>query len=135
MRVRKAKKADLPQIIRLAKKCDLDYSGMESDSFWVAAEGPKVAGIVGLKEHPDCVELCALGVEEASRGTGLGRKLVSAFMKKAPGEVFLATIIPSFFEKLGFRRVTEIPASMVKKSDWCRDCRKDLCTVMVKSHP
>ncbi len=135
MRIRKAKDADLPQVLRLARRCDLDYAGMESDSFWVAADGPAVVGIVGLKEHPDCLELCALGVEEKSRGTGLGKQLVSALMKNAPGEVFLATIIPLFFEKLGFRRVAEIPASMVKKSDWCRDCRRDLCTVMVKGRP
>ncbi len=133
MRIRKAKKADLPQIIHLAKKYDLDYAGMESDSFWVAAEGPKILGIVGLKRHTDCEELCALGVEEKSRGAGLGKRLVSAFMKAAPGDVYLATVIPLFFEKLGFRKVAEIPASMVKKSDWCRDCRRDLCTVMVKS--
>ncbi len=135
MSVRKARKSDLPQIIRLAKKCDLDYTGMESDSFWVAAEGPEVVGIVALKKHPDCAELCALGVDEAKRLKGLGRLLVLALLEKARGDIYLATIIPNFFEKLGFRKTRQIPASMVKKSDWCRDCRKDLCTVMVKSCP
>jgi len=133
MSVRKARKADLPQIIRLAKKCDLDYSGMESDSFWVAADGPEVIGIVALKLHPDCAELCALGVDEAKRLKGLGRDLVLALLEKARGDIYLATIIPNFFGKLGFRKATQIPTSMVKKSDWCGDCRKDLCTVMVKS--
>ena len=135
MRIRKSRKADLPQIISLAKKYELDYTGMVSDDFWVAAEGPKILGIVGLKEHPDCVELCALGVDEARRKRGLGRELVLALLKKAKGDIYLATIIPFFFEKLGFHQASLIPASMVKKSDWCKGCRKDLCTVMIKSRP
>jgi hypothetical protein len=36
MRIRKAGKADFPEIIRLARRLNLDYTGMDSDSFWVA---------------------------------------------------------------------------------------------------
>jgi len=132
MRLRNATKTDSPQILDLAKKLELDYSGMEADDFLVAEESRKIVGICALKKHKDCLELCSLGVDENYRKLGLGKKLVLGVLKKAKGEVYLATIIPDFFEKFGFKKSTQIPLSMVKKSDWCQGCKKELCTVMVK---
>jgi N-acetylglutamate synthase-like GNAT family acetyltransferase len=132
MRIRNAKKADSPQILNLAKKLELDYSGMEADDFLVAEDSRKIVGICALKKHKDCLELCSLGVDENHRKRGLGKKLVLGVLKKAKSEVYLATIIPELFEKFGFEKSTQIPLSMVKKSDWCQGCKKELCTIMVK---
>jgi len=132
MRLRNATKTDSPQILDLAKKLELDYSGMEADDFLVAEEKGKIVGICALKKHKDCLELCSLGVDENYRKLGLGKKLVFGVLKKAKGEVYLATIIPEFFEKFGFEKSPQIPLSMVKKSDWCQGCKKELCTIMVK---
>jgi N-acetylglutamate synthase-like GNAT family acetyltransferase len=132
MRFRNAKKADSPQILNLAKKLKLDYSGMEADDFLVAEDSRKIVGICALKKHKDCLELCSLGVDENYRKRGLGKKLVLAVLKKANGEIYLATIIPKFFKKFGFEDSSQIPLSMVKKSDWCQGCKKELCTIMVK---
>lgn len=133
MRFRNAKKADYPQILNLAKKLELDYSGMEADDFLAAEDNRKIVGICALKKHKDCLELCSLGVDENYRKRGLGKKLVLGVIKKAKSEVYLATIIPEFFEKFGFEKSTQIPLSMVKKSDWCQECKKELCTIMVKN--
>jgi N-acetylglutamate synthase-like GNAT family acetyltransferase len=132
MRFRNAKKADSPQILNLAKKLELDYSGMEADDFLVAEDSRKIFGICALKKHKDCFELCSLGVDENYRKRGLGKKLILGVLKKAKSEVYLATIIPEFFEKFGFEKSAQIPLSMVKKSDWCQGCKKELCTIMVK---
>jgi N-acetylglutamate synthase-like GNAT family acetyltransferase len=132
MRFRNAKKADFPQILNLAKKLELDYSGMEEDDFLVAEDSIKIVGICALKKHKDCLELCSLGVDENYRKRGLGKKLVLGALKKAKGEVYLGTIIPEFFEKFGFKKSIQIPLSMVKKSEWCEGCKKELCTIMVK---
>lgn len=131
MRIRKARAADFPQILTLAQRLNLDYSGMAEDDFWVAAEGEKVCGICGLKKHPDCAELCALGVEESRRGQGLGRRLVRAVLRADALEIYLATVIPSFFAGLGFHEADRVPVSMLKKADWCEGCRRELCRVMV----
>lgn len=131
MRIRKARASDFPQILHLAQRMNLDYSGMAADDFWVAAEGKKVFGICGLKKHPDCLELCALGVEEIRRCGGLGRRLVRAVLRAAKAEVYLATLIPDYFAGLGFRPADVIPGSMVKKADWCAGCSPELCRVMV----
>ena len=132
MRLRNARKAESPQILNLAKKLELDYSGMDADDFLVAEDSRKIVGICGLKKHEDCLELCSLGVDESYRKRGLGKKLVVGVLKKARGEVYLATVIPDFFRKFGFEKSPQIPLSMVKKSDWCLGCKKELCTIMVK---
>jgi N-acetylglutamate synthase-like GNAT family acetyltransferase len=132
MRVRKAKKADFPAIIRLANAYNLDYDGMEADRFHVAEEGGRILGICGLKRHPECLELCALGVDDNWRGRGLGGRLVRAVLREAPGELYLATVIPGFFARFGFEKAAAVPASMVKKGEWCAGCTPELCTVMVK---
>jgi N-acetylglutamate synthase-like GNAT family acetyltransferase len=132
MRVRKAGRTDFPDIARLAKASNLDYEGMEADGFWVVEEGGRIRGICGLKKHPECRELCALGVEEEWRGRGWGEKLVCAVIREAPDELFLATVIPNFFARFGFEKADTIPGSMVKKSAWCAGCRPELCTVMVR---
>ena len=132
MHIRKAQKADLPDIIRLAKTCDLDYAGMEADAFLVAEEGGRILGMGGLKKHPECLELCALGVNKKWRGRGWGDRLVRALIREAPGELYLATIIPDFFARFGFEKATAVHPSMVKKAEWCAGCRPELCTIMVK---
>jgi N-acetylglutamate synthase-like GNAT family acetyltransferase len=134
MRVRKAKAGDLPQIVELARTLGLDYPGMERDRFWVAEETGRIVGIVGLKKHPDCLELCALGVDPRQRSKGTGRALVEALMAKAHVDVHLATVIPGFFEACGFERTSEVPRTFIDKrqTEWCEGCEQRLCTVMVR---
>jgi N-acetylglutamate synthase-like GNAT family acetyltransferase len=132
MTIRRAKKGDFPQILRIARKYDLNYLGMEADDFWVAAEGEIILGICGLRKSPDCRELCSLGVEEAHRGRGLGRKLVERLLRDVRGDVHLATVIPAFFARLGFEKTAARPVSMVKTEEWCAGCTPELCTVMIR---
>lgn len=110
---------------------------MEFDRIWVAEEGDEIIGLVALKEHPDCLELCSLGVDAKSREKGVGKALVEALMAEAPGEVHLATIIPGFFERCGFERATDIPATFPAKrtTAWCDGCPQELCTVMLRKRP
>jgi len=105
---------------------------------WVADEDGRTIGLVALKEHPDCLELCALGVDPGHRGKGAARALVEALMAEAPGTVHLATIIPGFFEGCGFRTVkTDIPATFPAKrqTSWCEGCPREFCTVLSREKP
>ena len=132
MRIRKARKEDFPRLVRLARTCGLDYAGMEADDFWVAGEGDLVLGLCALKKHPDCLELCALGVDEKWRGRGWGDRLARTVIRNANGTLFLATVIPAFFARLGFKTTKDVPASMIKNAEWCAGCTPELCTVMVR---
>ena len=135
MKIRKALALDLPGIRRLAESLSLDYPGLENDRFWVADDGREIAGIVALKGRADCDELVALGVDPGGRRQGLGRKLVKALLDEAPSDVYLATIIPEYFERVGFVRAPAAPAGMAKDQAWCEGCRKDRCVIMIRTAP
>ena len=138
MHVRKALPREIPNAVGLARSLGLDYPGMEGDAFWVAEDdGGRTVGVVALKRHPDCLELCTLGVEPGSRGRGMAKALVEALMAEAPGPVHLATVIPGFFESCGFERTAVVPRAFIDKwrSDWCDGCDRRLCTVMLRKAP
>jgi N-acetylglutamate synthase-like GNAT family acetyltransferase len=137
MGVRKAREADLPQVLELAKSLGLDYPGMERDRFWMAEDKGRMVGLVALKKHADCLELCALGVDRAYRGKGTAKALVEALLAQARGDVHLATVIPVFFEAFGFHIAKDVPATFTdrRKTDWCEGCDTRLCTVMVRKAP
>ncbi len=132
MRIRKAEAKDMASVVALAESCGLDYPGMESDVFWIAEEENCLLGICGLKTHPDCRELCALGVRKELRGKGIGRELVNVFLRETGEEIFLATVIPEFFTWFGFARTARFPLSMRKGGDWCEGCDSSRCVVMVR---
>jgi N-acetylglutamate synthase-like GNAT family acetyltransferase len=134
MRVRKALPEDVPAAVALARRLELDYPGMAADRLWVAVEKDRVIGQVALRSHPDCRELCALGVDPDHRGRGAAKALVEALMAEAPGAVHLATVIPGFFEACGFRAAADVPATFParRKTAWCDGCSRERCTVMVR---
>jgi N-acetylglutamate synthase-like GNAT family acetyltransferase len=132
MHIRKARKPDFPEVLELARRYGLDYHDMEADHFWVAEENGQIKGICGLKIHSDCQELCSLGVEANDRGRGLASKLVRALLRSVRGQIYLATIIPEFFERLGFETIDRFPTSMIKKSEWCEGCQPEKCQIMVR---
>ena len=136
MSVRKALPEDLRPAVDLARRLALDYPGLEADPLWIAAaEDGRIVGLVALKTHPDCLELCALGVDPEERGRGTAKALVEALMAEAPGQVHLATVIPGYFEACGFRTIEDdIPATFPAKRQtaWCEGCPREHCTVMLR---
>ena len=137
MRIRKALPEDIPDAITLAVRLGLDYTGMEADRLCVAEDAGRIVGLVALKQHPDCLELCALGVDPDHRGRGVAQALVEALMAEAPGVVHLATVIPGFFEACGFHVTQDVPAAFPakRKTAWCNGCPLELCTVMAREKP
>jgi len=131
MKIRKARPKDRSRVAAFAGGHRMDYPGMEKDDFFVAERDGRLIGIVGLKRHPDCLELCSLAVDEAERGAGAGRLLVEEVLSRAGGPVHLATVIPAFFERCGFARTAAAPAGMKKDAAWCEGCDRSLCTIMI----
>jgi len=134
MRIRKAVPSDLPFVLRLARDLGLDYPGLENDVVWVADEGGRIAGSVGLKRYPDCLELVALGVDGSARGKGVGGRLVASLLGEEAEDVYLATVIPAYFVRFGFERAAAVPASLAARmgTAWCEGCPRERCTVMVR---
>ncbi len=134
MRIRKPVSGDFPLVLKLARDLGLEYPGLEGDVVQVADEDGRVVGTVGLRRHPDCLELVALGVEENARGRGVGRRLVGALLADTSRDVYLATTSPAYFAGLGFERAGAVPRSLAARmgTSWCEGCSPELCTVMVK---
>jgi N-acetylglutamate synthase-like GNAT family acetyltransferase len=137
MRVRKALPEDIPAAVALARRLELDYPEMAADPLWVAVEDGHVVGLVALRSHADCRELCALGVDPRLRGRGTAKALVEALMAEAPGAVHLTTVIPGFFETCGFRVAADVPATFPARrgTAWCDGCARERCTVMLREKP
>lgn len=133
MLIRNARSEDFPSVRRLAETLGLDYPGMEADRFWLAEEDGRVSGIVALLVHADCLELVSLGVAPETRSSGLGGRLIEALMDAAEGDVYLATVIPEYFERHGFILTLRVPPGMAKDPAWCEGCSKERCTVMLRT--
>jgi len=134
MLIRPAKELEKDKIRKLAEQFNLDSKDMPHEEFIVAEENEKLVGLVRIKKNKGCFELCSLGVAKEKQGQGIGKELVASVTKE-PRLLYLATIIPDFFKKLGFKKVDQIPKCMKKDPAWCEGCpAPEKCTVMKYEH-
>ncbi len=131
--VRAARPADLPAILEILELADLRYRRETLDGFHLAERDGRVAGIVRLDERPDFVFLTSLGVRPELRGQGIGTALLRQLLRPLRKPVYLYTIIPGFFARLGFAR-TDAPAALPPKELFgCDQCLPGRCLCMLKS--
>jgi amino-acid N-acetyltransferase len=120
-RVRRAALADVPRMKALIdgfarRNLMLFRSEAELrehlDEYQIYVEGDVVVGVCGL--HPvagGLAEVRGLAVAEAASGKGIGRLLVEACVERARllgiAKVYTLTLVPGFFERLGFVQVNK----------------------------
>ncbi|MCK5173702.1 MAG: GNAT family N-acetyltransferase, partial [Planctomycetes bacterium] len=79
----------------------------------------------------DLAEIKSLAVEKGSFGKGLGRKLVESAIGLAGemgvAKVFVLTLEPVFFEKIGFFQVDKASLPMKVWSDCAKCSKQDHC--------
>jgi len=130
--IKKAEPSDVPAALEMAARHEMDYEGLEKDDIWMALEAGRLLGIAALRRFPEGVELCGLVVDSEERHNGVGGRLVQAVLQAVPGDVYLQTIIPGFFARLGFDKVDRPPAFIAKPPSWCVGCQRELCTTMLR---
>ncbi len=96
--------------------------------FSVAEADGQVVGCCSLEIiWADLAEIKSLAIDEAYKGKGIGRELVTAAAEQAVGlgvqKVFALTLEPAFFEKSGFEIVRKETMPMKVWSD-CARCPK-----------
>jgi amino-acid N-acetyltransferase len=91
------------------------YSHIREFHVW-EEEGFGVVGVCALHViWEDLAELRSVCVLESHRGRGIGSRLAEASMEEGRGlgiqRIFLLTYLPTYFERMGFRRVdkSELP--------------------------
>ncbi|OGC41029.1 hypothetical protein A2438_01940 [candidate division WOR-1 bacterium RIFOXYC2_FULL_46_14] len=135
MIIRPAKEIEMGTVRELAEQFNLDSEEMPVSEFIVAEDKGSIVGFVRLKDNRTCFELTSLGVVTSNRNLGIGKKLVEAVAKKQPDNLYLATIIPDFFTKLGFKTVKESTECMKKEPAWCEGCPAPERCVIMKYDP
>jgi amino-acid N-acetyltransferase len=99
--------------------------------FTVAELDGSIIGCCALQvAWSDLAEIKSLAVAIEHTGIGAGKALVTAALEQASqlgiSEVFALTLMPAFFEKLGFKKVETDTLPMKVWSD-CAKCSKQQC--------
>ena len=113
MKIRKARKADLPAVERLLSGSSLPVDGVR-DHFgdFIVAEGSNgIEGAVGLEKYESVALLRSAVVSPEYRGTGVGRRLVEQALESAQEDgidelYLLTTTAENYFPRFGFEATT-----------------------------
>jgi len=138
--VRKAELRDVPALFKLISRYALKQvllprplTNLYEDvwEFTVAEEDGKLLGCGALRFYnQELAEIRSLCVDEELKSNGVGRKLTEALLDEAERyglkTVFALTVVPPFFEKLGFQQVPreKFPAKVYED---CLGCPKYSC--------
>jgi len=116
----------------LIKEYRLDDNNLSIDQFIIVKNEQTLLGFGRLKKHLDCDEVSSLGVLPQNRNKGVGKIIIEELVKQAAKNIYIVTIIPDYFVKLGFEKTCQFPASMMTKQNDCKDvCGCDSPTVMM----
>lgn len=110
LRLRPATAADKGAIVALLQDASLPTQDLRAGGavqFWVAEEGGRFLGAVGLERHGDAGLLRSLVVAPAARSRGIGTALVSCLERAAAGAgvsrlVLLTETAERFFSARGY---------------------------------
>ncbi|MBS1796723.1 MAG: GNAT family N-acetyltransferase [Acidobacteria bacterium] len=122
---------DWVEIRRLIGLFRLDADDLSSDQFVVCKNGETLLGFGRLKRHPECDELSSLAVLRNFRGRGIGRRIVAELLGAVDRPVFIVTVIPAYFARLGFVETKSFPLSIKIKLAGCETVCGGGPTVMI----
>lgn len=98
---------------------ELDDRQLKQEEFLTLHENGILIGFGRVREFPDFSEMCSLGIIPDHRNSGSGKTLFKALIKKAKKTMYLACIIPSYFEEFGFTICSSYPKEMQEKLNYC----------------
>jgi amino-acid N-acetyltransferase len=140
LNIRKAELRDVPTLFRLINHYVLEQvllprplTNLYEDvwEFTVAEQNGKLLGCGALRFYnQELAEIRSLCVDAPLKSKGIGRMLTEALMDEAEGyglkRVFALTVVPAFFDKLGFQ---EVPRERfpTKVYEDCLGCPKYSC--------
>jgi len=134
MTIRAAQKKDFDAIRGIIMELDLAYPSQSLDSFLVLEDKDHIIGIANLEEFDNFYFLSSVGVVEGFQRRGLASSFIKDLIKSLKKDVYLYTVIPGFFEKLGFKAIDPRPDLPSKTTFSCKECTPDTCVTMVKQY-
>ena len=132
--IRKAKKQDKAHLLKLMKETGLFVPRLRLEDFFVAYRGENLVGLARLKTYKQqkIHELSNVGVKDGWRKCGIGSLIVTRVLGWAKYDLYLNTVTPEFYAKLGFTPADKMPKPLKKNGAWCKGCEKAKCTTLVK---
>lgn len=128
--VKRATEADCEGALKLMAGLDLIHAAVSMRNLWVVAEGGQVVGVAHLERCGPGLFLSSLGVAATHRHMGLARRLMEATLKDAETDVYIYTVIPRFFEKLGFVECVAPEGLPSREIFGCDRCEPGSCRCM-----
>lgn len=129
VRISRATRADLPELLALLAAVSLPPEGVEDylDGFMVARDGEgHLMGSIGLERHRSVGLLRSAAVTPGAQGTGLGLRLTSALLEAARADgveevMLLTTTARDFFgRKFNFevRERADYEDALSRSPEW-----------------
>jgi N-acetylglutamate synthase-like GNAT family acetyltransferase len=119
IKISKAQIEDFDLIKKYIAKFELDNRDLRMEQFTVAKQNDSLLGFARIRSHNGCDEFCSLGVIEQKRHNGIAKLLTLNGIKISTQALYLVTIIPEFFETLGYKEVNSYPTELQDKLDYC----------------
>lgn len=131
MKIRQARKSDLPAVEQLlaASKLPLDGIRDHFTDFVVAEDRDGIEGVVGLEKYDSVALLRSAVVAPDHRGGGVGRQLVEQVIERAEeagiSELYLlTTTAENYFPRFGFTRTerSAVPEELKSSAEFRGAC-------------
>ena len=138
MKIRKARKSDLPAVEQLLTASKLPLEGVRDHfaDFIVAEDSNGIEGAVGLEKYDSVALLRSAVVAPEHRGSGVGRRLVEQVLERAEEDgidelYLLTTTAEKYFPRFGFTPTTRaaVPQELKSSAEFRGAC-PDTAVVM-----
>ena len=131
--IRKALKKDAKKVVNLAKESRMLTPRFKPGECIIAIRGENLIGIARLRtiKKQKAHELSSVTVKDGWRNCGIGTMLITKACKVAKYDIYLTTVNPKFYSKLGFEIAKKKPKLLLKNGAWCKRCDKNACTSMI----
>lgn len=120
MRITTPNITQFKRILFLANAMKLDSYNASPEQFAVALnDANHVLGFARVVQHNSIKELATLGVTPKHRNQGAAKAIVHYLQQENTDGLHLVTIIPEYFESLGFTVEKETPNDLQSKMNNC----------------
>jgi N-acetylglutamate synthase-like GNAT family acetyltransferase len=110
---------DFPLIKDYINRYELDNREMAPEQF-LTVKGPNGLKAFGrVRAYGAFSEICSIGVLENKRGAGYGKKVTEALINRSVGPLYVVTVIPEFFKRMGFSLCSDYPREIADKLYYC----------------
>jgi N-acetylglutamate synthase-like GNAT family acetyltransferase len=131
--IRRYKTDDEERLGEFLKNVGIKTGSEPLEYFWIALEGDELIGSVRVEIHRGFAFLSHLYVVVQKRKQGLAKRLIEESLKKVHCPTYLYTVIPEFFEEIGFKSSVFHPNLPPREMFGCEGCDQDRCMCMVRS--